>query len=201
MIRLKNCRGLTPFCFFTLPNLWLAVSVGQVLRALIFTKKNHTKLLSKLYIYLRSSQPPHLSTLVCTEPRFLSIESIAIISQHRQHQRWCPFFKTCTFYHRGREILANSGYFCGNICTFWCTFYKPKECGGVPKLTNMRYDKILQRFSRTPVGGCTDSLNFSSISRLSMARKGIFPLVQVQRNVLRSLIKLYRRISRFRVST
>ena len=29
-----------------------------------------------------------------------------------------------------------------NICTFWCTFYRPKECGGVPKLTNMRYDKI-----------------------------------------------------------
>ena len=49
--------------------------------------------------------------------------------------------------------------------------------------------------------GCTDSLNFSSISRLSMARKGIFPLVQVQRNVLRSLIKLYLRISRFWVST
>ena len=98
MIRLKNCRGLTPFYFFTLLNLWLTVSIAQILTVLIFTtKKIHTKLLSKLYIYLRSSQPPYLSTLVCTEPRFSSIKSIAIISQHRQHQRWCPFFKTCTF--------------------------------------------------------------------------------------------------------
>ena len=98
MIRLKNCRGLTPFCFFTLPNLWLAVSVGQVLTALISIKKIPTKLLSKLCIYLQSSQPPYLTTLVCTEPRFSSIKPIAIISQHRQYQwqRWCPFFKTCT---------------------------------------------------------------------------------------------------------
>ena len=39
-------------------------------------------------------------------------------------------------------ILTNFSYFVANLCTFWCTFYRPKECGGVPKLTNMRYDKI-----------------------------------------------------------
>ena len=34
-------------------------------------------------------------------------------------------------------ILANYVYFAACLLTFWCTFYKPKQCGGVPKLTNV----------------------------------------------------------------
>ena len=26
-----------------------------------------------------------------------------------------------------------------NLRTFWRTFYRPKKCGGVPKMTNIRY--------------------------------------------------------------
>ena len=30
--------------------------------------------------------------------------------------------------------------FVPNSRTFWCTFYRPKKYGGVPKRTNIRYD-------------------------------------------------------------
>ena len=38
--------------------------------------------------------------------------------------------------------FATLGYFVTNLCTFWCPFYRPKYCGGVPKLTNIRYVRI-----------------------------------------------------------
>ena len=38
-------------------------------------------------------------------------------------------------------ILTNFGHFVANI-TRWCTFSRPKESGGVPKLTNMRYGEV-----------------------------------------------------------
>ena len=39
-------------------------------------------------------------------------------------------------------ILARLGHFwlfCHGFMHSWCPFYRPKECGGAPKLTNMRY--------------------------------------------------------------
>merc|ERR1712112_698582 len=33
--------------------------------------------------------------------------------------------------------------FVPNSRTFWCTFYRPKKYGGVPKRTNIRYGSIL----------------------------------------------------------
>ena len=26
-----------------------------------------------------------------------------------------------------------------NLCTFWCTFYKPNQCGGVPNRRDIRH--------------------------------------------------------------
>ena len=48
------------------------------------------------------------------------------------------FSSQCLFLHRECKILANIGYFVTNLRTFWCPFYRPKQCGGVPKLTNIR---------------------------------------------------------------
>ena len=36
-------------------------------------------------------------------------------------------------------ILVNFGYFVANLRTLWRTFYRPKLCGGVPKLTNIGF--------------------------------------------------------------
>ena len=44
-------------------------------------------------------------------------------------------------------ILASFGNFVPNLCTVWRNFYRPKKCGGVPKLTNIRYEDC-QRSSK-----------------------------------------------------
>ena len=33
---------------------------------------------------------------------------------------------------------------------FWCTFYRPKKCVGVQKMTNMRYGLLVQHFFSSP---------------------------------------------------
>ena len=43
-------------------------------------------------------------------------------------------------------ILAIFGYFVKNLRTFWCPFYRPIQCGGAQKLTNIRFGmKTLNR--------------------------------------------------------
>ena len=37
-------------------------------------------------------------------------------------------------------MFAQFWLFFPEFVHFWCTFYTPKKCGGVPKLTNIRYD-------------------------------------------------------------
>ena len=40
-------------------------------------------------------------------------------------------------------LFCREKFFVPNSRTFWCTFYRPKKYGGVPKWTNMRYDFVL----------------------------------------------------------
>ena len=56
------------------------------------------------------------------------------------HNRWCTFFKRCTFGIESAKfwpVLAISGYFVANISTFWRILHRPivRCC----KLTNIRY--------------------------------------------------------------
>ena len=47
-----------------------------------------------------------------------------------------PFFCTNIKFW---PISANLCYFVTNLRAFWCFFKGPKQCGGVPKVTNNRY--------------------------------------------------------------
>ena len=51
-----------------------------------------------------------------------------------------------------------------------CTMYRPKKCGGAPKMTNMMYDRILQ------VGGwrCGDQRGLGQGSRASWKNVSLF---------------------------
>ena len=40
-------------------------------------------------------------------------------------------------------LFCREKIFVPNSRTFWCTFYRPKKYGGVPKKTNMRYVQVL----------------------------------------------------------
>ena len=40
-------------------------------------------------------------------------------------------------------VLTIFGYFVANLCTFWCPFYRPKYCGGAPKLMYTRYARMI----------------------------------------------------------
>ena len=51
------------------------------------------------------------------------------------------FSSWCAFQHRERNIFAYFGQF-WLFWLLWCTFYRHKQCGSVPKLTNIMYDKV-----------------------------------------------------------
>ena len=68
----------------------------------------------------------------------------ADISHHKR--RWWTFFKQVYFSIKKTPIFgifwplsANFGHFLANLRTFWCAFYRPEECSGVPKETNIGY--------------------------------------------------------------
>ena len=51
------------------------------------------------------------------------------------------FFQAGVLLHRERDIFAYFGQF-WLFWLLWCTFYRHKQCGSVPKLTNIMYDKV-----------------------------------------------------------
>ena len=37
-------------------------------------------------------------------------------------------------------ILLNFGHYVAILCILWCAFYRHRQCDGVPKFTNIRYE-------------------------------------------------------------
>ena len=99
---------------------------------------------------------------------------IAHISQYRNYWRWCSFFQVCAPFSientKFWPVLAIFGFFVTNLRTFWCSFYRPKKYGSAPKMTNMRYDRILQ------VGRwrCGDQRGLGQGSRASWENVSLF---------------------------
>ena len=49
------------------------------------------------------------------------------------------FFQAGVYFSTRKPMFAQFWLFCPEFAHFWCTFYTPKQCGIVPKLTNIRY--------------------------------------------------------------
>ena len=88
---------------------------------------------------------------------------------------FCP--ENVTFLH----ISASFGYFVANLRTFRCTFYRHKYCGGAPKLTNIRYGQILQKWqlekhSQMKTGISPPPMRLESIIQAALAQDTGFPV-------------------------
>ena len=59
-----------------------------------------------------------------------------------ENAKFWPFLAYFDYFYM---FYIFTGYFAANLHTFWCTLYRPKYCGGVPKLTNMWYASYLHK--------------------------------------------------------
>ena len=78
-------------------------------------------------------------------------------------------------------ILASLGYYVAYLRTFWCTFNRHKQCGGVPKLTNIRYGQMLQKWqlekhSQMKTGTSPSPMRLESMIQAALAQDTSFPL-------------------------
>ena len=81
-----------------------------------------------------SSQSPKPEKLLAPKQLGGQGEHMSVLHQcNNLYLLSCAFF-SCTFYQRERNILTPLwGYFVTNFRTLWFTFYRLKDCGGVPK--------------------------------------------------------------------